>query len=57
MQKLTPLLFWLVASTFMLNAADDYQLGPDSMVKPGVPQGKVQSFVFTESAVFPAACG
>jgi enterochelin esterase family protein len=35
-----------------LRAADDYQLGPDSQVQPGVPQGKVTKHSWT-SKVFP----
>ncbi len=34
-------------------AVDAYQLGPDSLVKAGVPQGKVEKFEFTDSTVFP----
>jgi len=33
--------------------ADAYTLGPDSMVKAGVPQGRVERFEFAESKVFP----
>lgn len=40
----------LVASA---RAADDYKLGADSQVKPGVPQGKVEKFTLKESNVFP----
>jgi len=35
------------------DAADDYQLGPDSQVQPGVPRGRVLPFTFTNSTVFP----
>ncbi len=34
-------------------AADDYTLGPDSLPRPGVPQGKVERFVFSDSQIFP----
>jgi enterochelin esterase-like enzyme len=38
-------------------AADDpnarYVLGPDSQVQPGVPQGELKQFAFTESKIFP----
>lgn len=36
-----------------LPAADDYQLGPDSMVQEGVPQGKVVEGKHTSEKVFP----
>jgi len=42
----------LFAATF-LPAADAYQLGPDSMPQPGVPQGTVTKFTFKASKVFP----
>ncbi len=47
--------FLLLAAGLLtgLRAADDYQLGPDSMVKAGVPQGRIERFTFTESAIFP----
>ncbi len=32
---------------------DDYQPGPDSLPKEGVPQGEVFSFQFSESKIFP----
>jgi enterochelin esterase family protein len=34
-------------------AIDDYKLGPDSSRQDGVPQGKVTTFVWTNSAVYP----
>lgn len=34
-------------------AADDYQLGPDSMEKPGVPKGTVTQHVWDQSEIFP----
>ncbi|HTI69476.1 MAG TPA: SMP-30/gluconolactonase/LRE family protein [Candidatus Limnocylindria bacterium] len=34
-------------------AVDDYQLGPDSQPKDGIPHGKVTSFVWTNSTIFP----
>jgi gluconolactonase len=43
----------LFSVTFALGAADDYQLGPDSMFKEGIPHGRVEKFTFTESKVFP----
>ena len=36
-------------------AADDYQLGPDSMVQEGVPQGKIVEGKHTSEKVFPGA--
>lgn len=33
---------------------DQYVLGPDSQVKPGVPQGKVTQHVWNSSKVYPA---
>lgn len=34
-------------------AADDYQLGPDSMVKEGVPQGTVTKWTWKSEKVYP----
>ena len=34
-------------------AADDYQLGPDSQVKPGVPQGRIEAGTFESKTVYP----
>lgn len=34
-------------------AADDYPIGPDSKVQPGVPQGELIKFEFTGSKIFP----
>ncbi len=36
-----------------LHAADEYPIGPDSKVQPGVPQGELIKFAFTESKIFP----
>src|SRR5438046_1437449 len=33
-------------------AFDDYVLGPDSLVQPGVPQGKVTEYDWTNSKIF-----
>jgi len=41
------------ASACLLAAADDYVLGPDSKRQPGVPQGKVSSFTWKTSKIFP----
>jgi gluconolactonase len=35
------------------NSADDYSLGADSQVKPGVPAGEVINLTFDQSKVFP----
>ncbi|MBC7817241.1 MAG: esterase family protein [Planctomycetaceae bacterium] len=42
-----------VALPHSMFAADDYQLGPDSMVQEGVPQGKVVEGKHTSEKVFP----
>ncbi len=34
-------------------AADDFPVGPDSRVQPGVPQGELIKFEFTGSKIFP----
>jgi enterochelin esterase family protein len=47
--------FSLVAMVLFLRpvlASDDYKLGPDSMPKPGVPQGKVEGPIVWKSEVF-----
>ncbi|MBI3880057.1 MAG: esterase family protein [Verrucomicrobia bacterium] len=33
--------------------AEDYKLGPDSQVQPGVPQGEVKKFTLADSKAFP----
>src|SRR5262249_7154888 len=43
----------LLCSSLVVRAADDYQLGPDSKPQPGVPQGRIEQFAFTNSTVFP----
>jgi enterochelin esterase-like enzyme len=46
----------LVASTLDIlpcSAAENYQLGPDSMPKDGVPRGTVSKHAWTNSTVFP----
>jgi enterochelin esterase family protein len=47
-----PLALVLMASS-RVSAADDYQLGPDSMRQPGVPQGTVTKHAWTMSAIYP----
>ncbi|MGI9244469.1 MAG: alpha/beta hydrolase [Verrucomicrobiales bacterium] len=43
----------LLALATLATAADDYQPGPDSMPKEGVPKGKVEGPLIWESNVFP----
>lgn len=46
----------LLAATAALAAEDPnakYVLGPDSQPQPGVPQGKLEKFIFSDSKVFP----
>lgn len=46
----------LLAATAALAAEDPnakYVLGPDSQPQPGVPQGKLEKFTFSDSKVFP----
>ena len=46
-------LSFLASFVLTSNAADSYELGPDSMVREGVPRGRVEQFSFSESKVFP----
>jgi gluconolactonase len=41
------------ATCVAAHAANDYKLGPDSERQPGVPAGRVEKYVFTNSMVFP----
>jgi len=52
--SVAPLLAVLLLSqaTWSLQASDDYQLGPDSQVQPGVPHGEVTHYSWT-SHIFP----
>jgi enterochelin esterase family protein len=43
----------VAASAFAAPQDDQYVLGPDSQVKPGVPQGKVITRQWTESKIYP----
>jgi gluconolactonase len=46
----------LLASAFSLSrlvAADDYTLGPDSVLQDGVPKGELLKFTFAASKIFP----
>ncbi len=45
----------LLLSIVRLKAADDYQLGPDSLVQAGVPQGKEERLTLPTSRIFPGA--
>ena len=42
-----------LAPAFAAPQDDQYLLGPDSQVKPGVPQGKVTTHQWTESKIYP----
>jgi len=46
-------LMLVAASAFAAPQDDQYVLGPDSQVKPGVPQGKVITRQWTESKIYP----
>jgi enterochelin esterase family protein len=46
-------LVFAVASVYAAPQDDQYVLGPDSQVKPGVPQGKVGTRQWTESKIYP----
>ena len=52
---MTRILFALtvLASLAFTRAADDYQLGPDSTPKDGVPRGRIEQFTFADSKIFP----
>lgn len=45
--------FAAVAVIAVTSGADDYQLGPDSKRKEGVPQGRVEKYSWTNSTVYP----
>ena len=42
-----------LAADNQLPSNDNYEVGPDSLSQPGVPQGKTFSFKFEDSKVFP----
>jgi len=43
-----------IALPRLLPAADDYVLGPESLERaPGVPEGRIEEFAFSESTIFP----
>ena len=50
-QKFATLALLICSCT--LRAADDYELGPDSMPKAGAPKGKVERFTFDNSKIYP----
>ena len=52
--RLLPAVLSLVF-TCQVRGADDYQLGPDSMPKPGVPAGKEEKLALPTSRIFPGA--
>src|SRR5215216_4656543 len=43
----------LLALALPALAIDDYKLGPNSQVQPGVPQGEVTKHTFANSEVYP----
>lgn len=43
----------VLGASISLQAADDYVPGPDSKPAAGVPSGKIETFAFTDSKVFP----
>lgn len=43
----------ICAGLGLLRAADDYPIGPDSKVQPGVPQGELIKFEFASTKLFP----
>ena len=52
MKRILASLLCLAVILPTVQAIDDYELGPDSMEKPGVPKGEVTTFKW-ESKVFP----
>ena len=48
-----PLLCFTCLANNLIGDDSQYQLGPDSMVKPNVPTGKVTDHVWKDSTVFP----
>ena len=53
--KIRNLLSLLVILTVACNAADDYQLGPDSHRKEDVPAGKLTKHRFMDSKIYPGS--
>lgn len=51
--KATTLILMGLLATSVVNAADDYVLGPDSMPKENVPHGKLTKHRWENSQVFP----
>ncbi len=52
MRRLANVFLLLFCATLLVRAADDYKLGPDSEIHPGVPQGTVTKFHWV-SKIFP----
>lgn len=52
--RLLPIVL-VLAVTSQARAADDYQLGPDSQPRPGVPQGREEKLELGISRIFPGA--
>jgi enterochelin esterase family protein len=44
---------WAARPTLPLTAADDYSYGPDSQPQAGVPQGRILSFEWKDSKIYP----
>lgn len=51
--KIRNLLGFLIIFQVLCNAADDYQLGPDSHRRKAVPVGKVTKYRFIDSRIYP----
>lgn len=51
MQRL--ILFGLLLNLCPAAHAEEYKLGPDSQIQPGVPQGEVKKFTLKDSKAFP----
>lgn len=52
-QHVLPFLALAITTALAAPQDDQYVLGPDSQVKPGVPQGKVTTHQWTESKIYP----
>jgi sugar lactone lactonase YvrE/enterochelin esterase-like enzyme len=46
-------LLGLLLAPLVCRSADEFPLGPDSKVQPGVPQGELIKFEFSDSKIFP----
>src|SRR3954454_18217071 len=47
------LIFGVLIGQLLLQASDDYTLGPASQPHPGVPHGRIEQFAFTNSTIYP----